>query len=40
MLDYINDARLDDMLDNIYDQMTAGNYYQAAGSTWRMQPAM
>ena len=30
MLDYINDARLDDMLDNIYDQMTAGNYYQAA----------
>ena len=40
MLDYINDARLDDMLDNIYDQMTAGNYYQAARSTWRMQPAM
>ena len=22
----INDARLDDMLDNVYDQMTAGNY--------------
>ena len=30
MLDYINDARLEDMLDNIYDQMTAGNYYHAA----------
>lgn len=30
MIDYITDSRLEKMLDNIYDQMSAGNYYQAA----------
>jgi uncharacterized protein len=30
MIDYITDSRLDDLLDNVYDQMAAGNYYQAA----------
>lgn len=30
MIDYLTDSRLNDMLDNIYDQMSAGNYYQAA----------
>ena len=30
MIDYITNSRREDMLDNIYDQMAAGNYYQAA----------
>jgi len=30
MIDYLTDARLNDMLDDMYDAASAGNYFQAA----------